>query len=250
MIIFMLTTQKNVGNKIAQRLREKYNYIVAVFTKVSKFRDAAFVEGPARVDLLMVDYLAFLNDELNPFEQMVMMEKVFPFIYYNTPFALEGHRVEYWYNKIMRHIKSFIPESKIPSLITLFSHIDEVITAPDIMPYIRLLNEPPELVETDEELSEEDKEKALLLENYRKMGNIPRSRFRVLEFMYEHIGEEINEDEICSRLWNECSKKKIDALYTYISELRKSFGNEHSELNGHKFLIERTRKKCYRLTLA
>ncbi|MBQ9538777.1 MAG: helix-turn-helix domain-containing protein [Treponema sp.] len=243
MILLILTTQEKVGKRIADRLRSKYNYIVQTFTNARKFCEAAYDEGPERIDLLMVDYLSFLNDELNPFERMVEMEKVFPFIYYNTPFAKSGHRTEYWYNKIVRHIKSYIPDEKVASLIRLFSQIDDIVSAPDIQPYVRLLNEPPEI--SDEEAEDADEEKKLFLEEFRQKHNIHNSRFRVLEYLYKRLGEEVTEETICNDLWNEYSDRKTGVLYSYISELRKACSTEKSS----RLLIERSGKRSYRMVL-
>ena len=243
MILLLLTTQEKVGNRIAERLRSKYNYIVQTFTNAKKFLEAAYDEGPSRIDLLMADYLSFLNDELNPFERMIEMERVFPFIYYNSPFARAGHRAEYWYNKLVRHIKSYSPDEQVAGLIRLFGEIDAVISAPDIQPYVRLLNEPPEL--DDEEDCGPEQEKALFLEGFRQRHGIHNSRFRVLKYLYEHLGEELSEERICTDLWNEFSAQKTGILYSYISELRKICGSER----GRRFLIERSGKRSYRLVM-
>ncbi|GEM_PF-4996441 len=246
MILLLLTTQEKVGKRIAERLRSRYNYIVATFTNARKFLEAAYDEGPSRIDLLMADYLAFLNDELNPFERMIEMERVFPFIYYNTPFARAGHRAEYWYGKLVRHIKSYIPDEKLAGLIRLFGEIDAVISAPDIQPYVRLLNEPPELSDDEED---EDfgpgREKELFLEGFRQKHGIHNSRFRVLKYLYEHLGEELSEERICTDLWNEFSSQKTGVLYSYISELRRICGSER----GRRLLIERSGKRSYRLVM-
>ncbi len=243
MILLLLTTQEKVGNRIAERLRKKYNYIVATFTSATKFCEAAYDEGPSRIDLLMADYLSFLNDELNPFERMKEMEQVIPFIYYNTPFARAGHRAEYWYNKIVRHIKSYIPDEKVAGLIRLFGEIDSVISSPDIQPYVRLLNEPPEM--SDEEDEGEDREKELFLEEFRERHGIQNSRFRVLKYLYDRLGEEVTEERICTDLWNEFSEQKTGILYSYISELRRICGSDR----GRRFLIERSGKRSYRLVM-
>ena len=243
MILLLLTTQEKVGNRIAERLRSKYNYLVQTCTNAKKFLEAAYDEGPSRIDLLMADYLSFLNDELNPFERMIEMERVFPFIYYNSPFARAGHRAEYWYNKLVRHIKSYIPDEKVAGLIRLFGEIDAVISAPDIQPYVRLLNEPPEL--DDEEDCGPEQEKALFLEGFRQRHGIHNSRFRVLKYLYEHLGEELSEERICTDLWNEFSAQKTGILYSYISELRRICGSER----GRRFLIERSGKRSYRLVM-
>ena len=244
MILLMLTTQEKVGNRIAERLRKKHNYIVATFTNAKRFCEAAYDEGPSRIDLLMADYLAFLNDELNPFERMKEMEQVIPFIYYNTPFAKAGRRPEYWYDKIVRNIKSYVPDSKVSGLIKLFGEIDAVISAPDIQPYVRLLNEPPELADEEED-SGADREKELFLEGFRRRHGIQNSRFRVLSYLYEHMGEEVSEERICMDLWNEFSDRKTGILYSYISELRRACGSE----SGRRFLIERSGKRSYRLVM-
>lgn len=244
MILLLLTTQEKVGRRIAERLRSRYNYIVAVFTNAKKFLEAAYDEGPSRIDLLMVDYLSFLNDELNPFERMIEMERVFPFIYYNTPFARAGRRAEYWYRKLVRHIKSYIPDEKLAGLIRLFGEIDAVISAPDIQPYVRLLNEPPEL-DDDEDACGPAQEKELFLEGFRQKHGIHNSRFRVLKYLYEHLGEELSEETICNDLWNEFSSQKTGILYSYISELRRICRADR----GRRFLIERSGKRRYRLVM-
>jgi DNA-binding response OmpR family regulator len=247
MIILLLTTQEKVGEKIAGRLRSQYNYIVQTFTNARKFCDAAYDEGPSRIDLLMVDYMSFLNDELNPFERMVAMERVIPFIYYNTPFAKAGHRAEYWYDKIVRHIKSYIPDSKVAVLIRLFGEIDSVISAPDVQPYVRLLNEPPEMA--DEEAEDAAEEKDLFLENFRRQNGIHNSRFRVLKYLYDRIGEDVREEAICNDLWNEYSERKTGVLYSYISELRKLCSAAGGPRGGRCFAIERSGKRSYRLVM-
>ncbi len=243
MILLLLTTQEKVGRRIADRLSSKYNYIVQVFTNARKFCELAYAEGPSRIDLLMVDYLSFLNDELNPFEQMVEMEKVIPFIYYNSPFAKPGHRAEYWYNKMVRHIKSYIQDEDVARLIRLFGQIDEVVSAPDVQPYVRLLNEPPEI--TDEEADGEEQERALFLEGFRQKHEIHNSRFRVLKYLYDRLGQEVREENICNDLWNEFSPRKTGVLYSYISELRRICSSE----TGKRLLIERSSKRSYRLVI-
>ena len=249
MIVLLLTTQEKVGERIAARLRSKYNYIVQTFTSARKFMEAAYDEGPSRIDLLMADYLSFLNDELNPFEKMVEMESVIPCIYYNTPFAKAGHRAEYWYNKIVRHIKAYISDEKVAGLIRLFTQIDEIISSPDIQPYVRLLNEPPEI--NDEEEVEEDKN--LFLEGLRMQYGIHNSRFRVLKYLYDRIGEDVMEEDICNDLWNEYSERKTGVLYSYISELRKLCGSNGGQANGlpggRRLYIERSGKRSYRMVI-
>lgn len=249
MIILLLTTQAKVGERIASRLRSKYNYIVQTFTSARMFLEAAYDEGPSRIDLLMADYLSFLNDELNPFEKMVEMESVIPFIYYNTPFAKAGHRAEYWYNKIVRHIKAYISDEKVAGLIRLFTQIDEIISSPDIMPYVRLLNEPPEINDDGEEDGEEDKN--LFLEGLQKQYGIHNSRFRVLKYLYERIGEDVMEEDICNDLWNEYSDRKTGVLYSYISELRKLFSSPGGNglTGGRRLHIERSGKRSYRMVI-
>ncbi|MCR5621527.1 MAG: helix-turn-helix domain-containing protein [Treponema sp.] len=260
MIILLLTTQEKVGERIAARLRSKYNYIVQVFTSARKFCEAAYDEGPARIDLLMVDYLSFLNDELNPFEKMVEMERVFPFIYYNTPFAKAGHRAEYWYNKIARHVKSCIPDGKVSDLVRLFTQIDDLVSSPDIQPYVRLLNDPLEISDEEEE---EEEDRKLFLEELRKQYGIHNSRFRVLEYLYDRIGEDVMEEDICNDLWNEYSERKTGVLYSYISELRKiccsaqpkgqlrgqATGRSIGRSVGRRLLIERSGKRSYRMVV-
>ncbi len=265
MIILLLTTQEKIGERMAARLRSKYNYIVQTFTNARRFFEASYEEGPSRIDLLMADYLSFLNDELNPFEKMVEMEKVFPFIYYNTPFAKQGHRAEYWYNKISRHIRSYIPDERVSGLIRLFLQIDELISSPDIQPYVRLLNEPPEINDEGESDAEEDRK--LFLESLKAQYGIHNSRFRVLEYLYDRIGEDVMEEDICNDLWNEYSERKTGVLYSYISELRKllssgntvaqpggasaeqtdGLGTGHSK--GQRLLIQRSGKRCYRMVI-
>ncbi len=278
MILFLLTTQEKVGKRIAKRLSEKYNYVVPVFTCPSKLFEAAFTEGVSRVDLIIMDYLAFGSDEVELFDNMRKMECVIPYICYNTPFAPSGARTEYWLDRIRRKVGDCISDAVLDNLATVFRQIETIIEEPDIFPYIRLLNEPPEIVDSDDDWYQKnvrvhfqtqysltkkqradlakqvqsnsaDSKKSIgatVVEHFKNLKGVQKSRVKLLEYLCAHEGEIVSEEQICSDLWREFNPTRVNTLYSYICGIKKAVESD----SNAGFAIDKPQKRCYRLTFS
>ncbi len=238
MVIYILTTQEDVANRMADRFAELYGYDVKVFTSPLKFCLSAAECNPGEVDLLASDYLSFDTDEYDPFYDMKSVNKVYPFVFYNVPFPSPEKRVEYWYNKIICNMREYLPDSKIPKLLKILEQFDQVMSSRDILPYIKLLCEPPKMDElppdTDSTVFE-----------FCRRHNLRSAKLELFKFFVSNLGKNLHENTICDFLWNDCSKKRVNLLYTYIRDLRKCCICD----NDVKFEIEHPKKEHYRLVL-
>lgn len=239
MIIFFMTTQESLCNKIAQRLMDEYDHIVRVFTNPRHCYRAVMTTGVSRIDMIACDYLMFDMEEINPFSIMSLHECVVPFFFYNTPFAELGEcdRVSFWLKKIDKRLKLLMGQEayegfRMPDLEPVLKQIDEILSSSEIVPYVKLLSPPP--VFPDSELS-----------MFRQRNHIQHSRFKVLAYMFKHKNQLISEETLCRHVWNDFSPHRIQALYSYISELRKICSKDTSL----HIKISRPSKQCYCLTV-
>lgn len=233
MIIFFITTQENLCNKIAERLMQQYNHIVRVFTNPRECYKAAISIGVSKIDLVACDYMIYDVEEINIFELMAVHNCIVPFFFYNSPFSVCKDRVSFWYDKMNRHIKYYSPDYVLPDIKAGLRNVDEIISAPDISPYIKLLAPTPQFPGQE-------------LNSFRLRNKINFSRFKVLSYLYDHKNQDVSEQDLCLNLWNEVSPKRIKILYSYISELRKICRQD----DILKMAISRSEKQSYCLTVA
>ncbi len=236
MTIYFLTTQEELCRQIAQRLHEGFGYTVQVFTSARLFYEAAVTAGPSCVDLLACDYMAYEADEINPYELMEVQECIIPFFYYNTPYIkYHEHLSQSWYQKMKQHQAKHLGADRLFGLLPALVNIEKVLMAADILPSVVLLGSllgavmPP----------------ASLLENFKQMHKVQRSRFEVLSYLFAHKNQEIPERELCLYIWHEYTPQRVKALYSYVSDLRRMCREE----KDGRMSIARAGKKCYCLTV-
>ncbi|MCR5762096.1 MAG: helix-turn-helix domain-containing protein [Treponema sp.] len=237
MIIFFITTQEALCNKIAEQLSEKYNHIVRVFTNPRICYRTVITTGVSKVDMIACDYMIFDLEEIDPFKIMSVHNCVVPFFFYNNPFADSSDRASFWFNKIQKRIRLSLSDEAyskyvMPDIKDGLKQISSIISSPEINPYVRLMNASPDFPEQE-------------LTYFRQRNHIQYSRYKVLSYLFSHKNEKISEEDLCMHVWNDFSPKRIRVLYSYICELRKICRDDMTL----RLSISRPGKQCYCLSV-
>ena len=236
MTIFFLTTQADLCQQIADRLCKNFAYKVQVFTSPRLLYEAAIIAGTAGVDLIACDYMAYEADEINPYEIMEVQECIIPFFYYNTPHIKSyEHLSTCWYHKMKQHQLKTLGGDRLFEILPVLVNIEKVLTAADILPSVVLLGAILGLSKISDSL----------LENFKQMHKVQRSRFEVLSYLFAHKNQEISARDLCLYMWHEYTPQRLKILYTYVSELRRMC---REDSDSH-MSIARAGKQCYCLTV-
>jgi len=239
MIVYFLTKQKDVCDYLAHLLKQS-GHEVSVYTDSVKFYADVKELGSREIDVLAIDYRMFEHDYFDPYKVMVEHECIIPLIYYNDPYPEPENRAIYWKVKNHDHIGAFLPPKKLDEVMVVFRKLQQLVNVPELNQYISLINRPREF-----NFDALDSGDFFSIEQFRKNNHLPESRYKLLTYLYQHRGQPLSVDSLCSFLWKNVTDAKRHTLYTYIHELRAVLEKEKQV----QLKIEHDGKERYRLVV-
>jgi DNA-binding response OmpR family regulator len=224
MTIYFLTKQKEICDCICEALK-KEGHLCSTFTESTAFYASVKSRGAAAIDLLAIDYRLFQHDFFDPYEKMISQKCIIPLIYYNDPYPEPENRAVFWKVQNHEHLGAYLPESRLEDLFPVLKEMQTLMNAPDLNPYISVINKPLPFQPADSRRSTPQNFDCIA---FKMRHKIPQSRFKLFSYLYENCGRSLTIKNICTHLWEEYTSQKIKTLYTYIHDLRKFCREEPS----------------------
>lgn len=200
MIIYFLTKQLPICKKLAEKL-EIIDAKCVLFTKPSQLTELILSELETP-DLLVIDYLSFPHQFFSVYDYMKSLNKFFPLIYYNDPFAPSENRADYWSTQVL--VSGY--KDDILRFRKYFLVLQEAVSNPAIAPYISLLQPPLPYSDSSANETISSKQKIEMAESkvipqiniyaIKKKYGIPLGIFNLFSYLFENIENGVSVKEL------------------------------------------------------
>ncbi len=223
MTIAFLTKQYEVCRRIAERMNLP-ELSCMIFSTLSDMHEY-FSKKKKFPDMMIFDYMMYNHDFVNPYEEMKNMNMNHPLIFYNDPYPDDSSRADFWEYQIMRTNPGCI----IQDYRKYLSALERAVQAPDIFPYISLIQPPKPLPDTEEESPRvktvtpdipDDGNGKKMLYTLRKKHCIPKSVFSVLEILYNNMGYPTSIEGLMELLSSPGKSRSRNSINICLSKLR------------------------------
>lgn len=215
MVVYFLTKQPELCNLICDELKKSF-HVCRVFIDPDEYYATVKVLGSTKVDLLAIDYRMFDHDMFDPYAVLRYEKIIIPLIYYNDPYPEPEQMASFWKVKNKTKLENEIDDSILAKYTDLFLLIQNIMQSEQVNPFVSTICRPL-LYEPKEECEFE----VIPVEEFAKKYHITKSRYRLLEYLYQNRNVILSTEEICQSLWNEYSERTKQILYSYIHDLRK-----------------------------
>lgn len=247
MTIAFLTKQYEVCQRIAERMKlPELNCMI--FRTLSDMHQY-FSTKKKFPDMMIFDYMMYNHDFVNPYEEMKNMNMNHPLIFYNDPYPDNSSRAAFWEYQIMRTN----PGCTIQNYRKYLSALERAVQAPDIFPYISLIQPPKPFPDPAEESGDvknvtpctaDDGNGKKMLYSLRKKHCIPKSVFSVLEILYNNMEYPISMEDLLDLLSSQGKSRSRNSINICLSKLRAILKSEDeynmdlvTDHNGYRLIL-------------
>ncbi|HAO29871.1 MAG TPA: hypothetical protein DCQ43_00835 [Treponema sp.] len=210
MVLLFLTRQKSVCDFMADRLKTCGHIATVCTTEKTFFQTLSSCKKSVHV--LLIDFSFFDHHSFNIFAYLKEHSFNQNVIFYNHPFPQEDERIDFWCKQNASHNEDFV---------LLCKQINQIISSPELLPCISLIN-PPRDLNPAAMLPHEN----FNCSQFQILHSIGPVKMRLFQMLFDHLGHALTAEQLCMHVWGSYDEKKLNTLYSYIHDLRQCCRSE------------------------